>query len=67
MRKLFQEKVAEILKEIVDLPTKKIIIHINFLGSTWLKQGRMTCISQNCVLNNLTVFKLLQFLQLVNV
>ena len=67
MRKLFEEKVAEILKVIVDLPTKKIIIHINFLGSARSKQGRMTCISQNCVLNNLTVFKLLQFLQLVNV
>lgn len=67
MRKLFEEKVAEILKEIADLPTKKVIIHINFLGSTWSKQGQMTCISQNCVLNNLTVFKLFQFLQLVNV
>ena len=30
-------------EEIVDLPTKKVIIHINFLGSTWSKQGRMTC------------------------
>ena len=67
MRKLFEEKVAEFLKESVDLPTKKVIIHINFLGSSWSKQGRMTRISQNCVLNNITVSKLPQFLQLVNV
>lgn len=35
MRKLFEEKVAEILKEIVDLPTKKVVIQSNFLVSTW--------------------------------
>ena len=27
MRKLFEERVAEILKETVDLPIKKVIIH----------------------------------------
>ena len=64
MRRLFEEKVAAILKEIVDLPTKKVVIHSNFLVSVHLVKIGANDMHK---IKSLTVSKLSQFLQLVNV